>query len=89
QAFDDIEAAFRTSSPEEAYARLQRWRITHVLVGSAEHERFGTLSQFADSTYFENVYNDRRAAVYGVIARDQEGGGVREDGFDTLAGGSP
>jgi hypothetical protein len=60
-----------------------------VLVGSAEHERFGTLSQFADSTYFENVYNDRRVAVYRVIARDQEEAGEQEDGFGSLAGESP
>jgi uncharacterized membrane protein len=89
QAFNDVEAAFRTSSAGEAFSKLRRWRITHVLVGGVERERFGTLSQFADATWFENVYNDGRAAVYRLIARDQKQADAPEESFDTLAGEAP
>jgi hypothetical protein len=89
RAFDEVEAAFQTSSAGEAFSKLRRWRITYVLVGEVERGRFGALNQFVDSTYFANVYNDGRAAVYRLIARDQNGAGEREAGFDKPAGGSP
>lgn len=58
RAMNDIEQAFRTDRPSAAHDLLKRWRVTHVIVGPAERERYGPVSQFSDSGLFEIVYDD-------------------------------
>ncbi len=45
-------------------AVLRRYRITHVLVGGVERQRWGATDQFDDLRVFEPVYRDEGAAVY-------------------------
>lgn len=63
-ALADVESAFSTKSSESAYALLRAWGVTHVLAGSLEGLRFGSMDQFRDTDLFESVYNDGTARVY-------------------------
>ncbi len=60
----DIRAAFESTSAEQAYSLLDKWSITHVLVGTTEQDRFGQLPQFDDRGFFEVIFNDGNAKVY-------------------------
>ena len=63
-AFAEVERALAARSAQAAHTLLRSWRVTHVLAGSAEHRRFGTMDPFRDAAWFESVYNDGHAAVY-------------------------
>jgi len=64
KAFTDVEKAFATSSSQIAYRKLRAWAVQYVLAGSAERHRFGSLDHFRNTSLFETVYYDGRAAVY-------------------------
>jgi hypothetical protein len=65
-AMRDIEEAFGSPDAERAHQLFVRWGITHVFVGDAERERYGTLPQLADRRWFKVAFVDGRTAVYAL-----------------------
>ena len=74
QALADVEEAFRADTAERAWRLLRRWEITHVLVGPAEHERFGKLKHLVEECWFTVRYMDGDAAVYALGGSKTPGG---------------
>lgn len=64
QRMAEVEQAFRTAAPQEAYALLRAAGATHVLTGRIERERLGAGPQFDDPAFFERIYADAAASVY-------------------------
>lgn len=67
RAYSAVLEAFSTSSAAVAHADLDAWGVEYVLVGMTERAHFGTMPQFEDRSWFEQVYNDGFAAVYRLV----------------------
>lgn len=64
QAYSEVKEAFTAASASLAYEKLHKWGVQYVLAGLLERASFGLMPQFADSLWFEEVYNNGHAAVY-------------------------
>lgn len=64
RAVSEINFAFATDDPAHAHDLFSRWGVTHVFVGGRERKMFGKMDHFAERQWFNNVYDDGRAAVY-------------------------
>jgi hypothetical protein len=68
-AFHDVQRAYETADAARAWELLRRWGVTHVLAGRSERRRYGELSQFADGSFFEPLFQHQGSSVYRVTTR--------------------
>ena len=54
---------------------LRAHGITHVFVGTVEHELWQGLDKFADQDFFDCVFRDDRAAIFALRLESDGGGG--------------
>jgi hypothetical protein len=60
------EALGQPGSAQRCHETLSRHKITHVFVGTVEHERWQGREKFTDDRFFECVFDDGTSSVYAL-----------------------
>lgn len=75
-----VDQALSTDPPGLAWQRLHAMRVTHLLIGPGERQRYGPMPQLEDTMYFECAYRDPLACVYRLRMPAERGTATRATG---------